>query len=51
MNAWVLPTQVSVPRAHARIQGGVPDAELAEELRRLGAELVRYSRLLQGGAG
>lgn len=50
MNAWVLPTQVSIPRAYLRVPEGQPDPELREELGRLGAELVRYSRLLQGGA-
>ncbi len=51
VGAWVLPTQVSVPRAQdAFDQAGIPVRDgLEEELYTLGTELVRYSRLLAGG--
>lgn len=46
MNAWVLPTQVSVPSAQERMNKGEPDAALRAELERLGRELVRYGGLM-----
>lgn len=48
MGAWVLPTQVSIPRAREAFDdAGVPTREgLAAELERLGAETVRYAGLL-----
>lgn len=52
VNAWVLPTQVSIP--HAREVFSTPGsrrAELETELEQLGTELVRYARLLGGAPG
>lgn len=47
VNAWVLPTQVSIPRAGEVFESDSPRrAALEEELRGLGAELVRYGKLL-----
>ncbi|MCB9797992.1 MAG: NAD(P)H-dependent oxidoreductase [Alphaproteobacteria bacterium] len=47
MNAWVLPTQVSVPRAQERFDSyGEPDEGLRVELDKLGRELVRYGKLI-----
>ena len=53
VGAWVLPTQVSVPRAsEAFDEQGRPVREgLEAELRNLGKELVRYSKLLAGAHG
>ena len=49
MNAWVLPTQVSVPRANERFsEDGVPDPDLGAELDKLGGEMVRYAGLFKG---
>jgi len=48
MNAWVLPTQVSVPRAQERLGGDAVDAETRASLEKLGRELVRYAGLLRG---
>ena len=50
MNAWVLPAQVSIPRASERAASGEFDAELTKELAVLGQELVRYGRLLANPA-
>jgi FMN reductase len=52
MGAWVLPTQVSVPRAKEAFgPDGEPTREgLGDELGRLGAETVRYAGLLAGGS-
>ncbi len=51
MGAWVLPTQVSVPRAkEAFAADGQPLRDgLADELAALGTETVRYAGLLAGG--
>ena len=51
MGAWVLPTQVSIPRSkEAFAPDGRPQREgLADELASLGAETVRYAGLLAGG--
>jgi len=48
MNAWVLPTQVSVPRAQDAFaaDGAILRPGLDDELKALGAELVRYAGLL-----
>lgn len=50
VNAWVLPSQVSIPRAPEVYgpDGGARRAAIDEELRALGQEIVRYSRLLAG---
>jgi FMN reductase len=52
MGAWVLPTQVSIPRAREAFDpAGEPVRPgLAAELELLGAETVRYAGLLAGGA-
>lgn len=49
MGAWVLPTQVSIPRSQEAFgsAGEVSRAGLAEELDKLGTEVVRYAGLLQ----
>lgn len=51
MGAWVLPTQVSVPRAKEAFDtDGLPLRDgLEDELAALGTETVRYARLLAGG--
>jgi FMN reductase len=48
VGAWVLPAQVSIPRAGEAFgaDGAARREGLDEELGRLGAELVRYGRLL-----
>lgn len=52
MGAWVLPTQVSIPRAQEAFdESGVVRPGLDADLRALGAELVRYAGLLAGGTG
>lgn len=53
VDAWVLPHQVSVPRAGEAFdaEGGVRREGLGEELRALGREVVRYGKLLRGGQG
>jgi NAD(P)H-dependent FMN reductase len=53
VDAWVLPAQVSIPRAQEAFgpEGAVLRPGLADELSLLGAELVRYARLLRGGVG
>ncbi len=50
VGAWVLPTQVSIPRASEAFDGaGDPIREgLEDELLLLGKETVRYARLLAG---
>ena len=50
MGAWVLPTQVSVPRAQdAFDKNGAPIRPgLEKELQALGQEVVRYAKLLAG---
>ena len=50
VNAWVLPSQVSIPRAaEAFDAAGVPArAGLGDELQGLGTELVRYGKMLRG---
>jgi FMN reductase len=52
VGAWVLPAQVSVPlAADAFDAAGVPvRAGLADELEKLGQEVVRYGRLLAAGS-
>jgi FMN reductase len=50
VDAWVLPAQVSIPNAGSAFSedGSVSRPGLAEELERLGTELVRYGKLLGG---
>jgi FMN reductase len=48
VDAWVLPTQVSIPRATDSFADPVRRATLDAELVALGAELVRYGKLLAG---
>jgi len=50
MEAWVLPNQVSIPTAQEAFgpDGSVLRPGLQDELRRLGAELIRYAGLLAG---
>ncbi|MBN1336477.1 MAG: NAD(P)H-dependent oxidoreductase [Deltaproteobacteria bacterium] len=50
MGAWVLPTQVSIPRAREAFdeEGRAVRPGLEEELLGLGREVVRYARLLAG---
>ena len=50
MGAWVLPTQVSIPRAQEAFDAaGIPvRVGLEAELAGLGSELVRYTGLLAG---
>lgn len=52
MDAWVLPTQVSIPKAQLAFdeQGAIVRPGLEADLRSLGAEVVRYASLLAGGA-
>jgi NAD(P)H-dependent FMN reductase len=52
VGAWVLPAQVSVPRAQEAFgpDGGVTREGLQGELEQLGTELVRYGKLLAAGA-
>ncbi len=52
MEAWVLPTQVSIPRAQDAFapDGRVLRAGLQTELDSLGSEVVRYAGLLAGSA-
>ncbi|MFH1467944.1 MAG: NAD(P)H-dependent oxidoreductase [Pseudomonadota bacterium] len=53
MGAWVLPTQVSVPRAREAFDamGDPIRPGLGTELELLGAETIRYAGLLASGAG
>jgi len=48
MNAWVLPMQVSIPRAHEAFgeDGSIQREGLDQDLDKLGTELVRYAGLL-----
>lgn len=48
VNAWVLPMQVSIPRAREAFgeESGPRREALETELEQLGLELVRYTRLL-----
>lgn len=50
MEAWVLPNQVSIPRAQEAFspEGQVLRPGLGAELNALGAEVVRYASLLAG---
>lgn len=49
VNAWVLPQQVSIPRAmEAFADGRVAREGLEDELLHLGREVVRYGKLLRG---
>ena len=50
MQAWVLPNQVSIPRAQEAFaaDGSVARDGLERELQALGTELVRYASLLRG---
>lgn len=48
LHAWVVPTQASIPRAwnvYHDETGALTDEELAERVRSVGAEVVRYARL------
>ncbi len=49
MNAWVIPAEVSIPRAQEAFDqaGAVARLELGAQLDTLGTELVRYAGLLQ----
>jgi len=49
MNAWVIPAEVSIPRAQDVFDsaGQVQDSELNMQLQTLGSELVRYAGLLK----
>lgn len=51
VGAWVMPAQVSVPRASDAFgDDGAPTRPgLDDELRKLGAEVVRYGKLLADG--
>jgi FMN reductase len=53
VGAWVLPAQVSVPRAAEGFdaQGQAQREGLGEELSLIGTELVRYGRLLAADGG
>ncbi len=46
MNGWVLPVEVSIPRAHQLLEGGVEE-KLENQLVVLGRELVRYNELIR----
>ena len=50
MDAWVLPTQVSIPKAQEAFSadGAVVRPGLVSDLETLGAEVVRYAGLLAG---
>jgi NAD(P)H-dependent FMN reductase len=44
LNAWTVPLEVAVPDSHSLVrEDGIADGDLAERVRRLGAELVRYA--------
>ncbi len=49
MNAWVIPVEVSIPRAQDAFdaEGGVVRAGISDELTTLGKELVRYAGLIR----
>jgi len=48
MNGWVIPAEVSIPRAHESFgpDGTVIDQKMEQELQKLGSELVRYAGLM-----
>jgi len=46
MNGWVIPAEVSIPRAHEML-GAEVDPTLREQLESLGREIVRYNGLLR----
>jgi len=50
VDAWVLPTQVSIPNAGQAYADPARRDALEVELRGMGAELVRYALLLRGGS-
>lgn len=52
VGAWVMPAQVSVPRANDAFgaDGAATREGLDDELRKLGAEVVRYGKLLADGS-
>jgi NAD(P)H-dependent FMN reductase len=44
LNAWTVPREVAIPDSHSLVgEDGIADDDLAERVRRLGAELVRYA--------
>jgi NAD(P)H-dependent FMN reductase len=44
LDAWVLPHQVAIPKAHGAFEhGGLIDEGLAERIETLGTELVDYA--------
>ena len=45
MNGWVIPAEVSIPRAHEML-GDPMDPNIREQLENLARELVRYNTLL-----
>ncbi len=48
LHAWVVPTQASIPRAWSVFEddtGELTDEDLADRVRQVGEELVRYARL------
>lgn len=47
MNGWVIPAEVSIPRAQL-VMGEDPDEAIRAQLVSLGQELVRYNGLLRG---
>ena len=46
MNGWVIPAEVSIPRAHEML-GTEVDPKLQDQLQGLGREIVRYNTLLR----
>ncbi len=51
MNGWVIPAEVSIPRAEESFSmtGEVVASGLEDQLTALGSELVRYVKLMRGG--
>ena len=51
MNGWVIPAEVSIPRAQESFDadGAVTVDGLEAQLVTLGEELVRYAKLMGGG--
>ncbi|WP_128476081.1 NADPH-dependent FMN reductase [Halorussus pelagicus] len=46
LDAWVLPHQAAVPRSHSAIRDGTfTDEDVAERVRELGREVVRYATI------
>lgn len=46
LNAWVLPHQVAIPRAHSQFDGeAFTDEDVAERVRVLGQRVVEYARI------